>query len=125
MEKEELDGLDAFAKIQVIEDKGQKTVLVRGHPYMSWEVKDQATQRFAIVELYKTGVANQEELAKAFGVHSKSIYNYITNFEDGGIQGLLGEPSGPKHTINLQTMGTGEFDKNTEIKAHNRLFPWI
>lgn len=101
MGKEELDGLDAFAKIQVIEDKGQKTVLVRGQPYMSWEVKDQATQRFAIAELYKTGIANQEELAKAFGIHNKSIYNYIINFEDGGIQGLLGESSGPKQSWKL------------------------
>lgn len=101
MEKEELDRLDAFAKIQVIEDKGQKTVLVRGHPYMSWGEKDQGAQRFAIVELYKTGIANQEELAEAFGIHSKSIYNYITNFEDGGIQGLLGEPSGPKQSWKL------------------------
>lgn len=100
-ESEKTQEWEAFAKIKVIENGGQKKVLVRGQPYMNWETGDQAGQRVAIVELYKSGLAKQEELAKAFGVHIKSVYNYITTFEEEGMQGLVGERSGPKQSWKL------------------------
>ena len=95
-EKDQISGLEAFAKIQVIEVGGWKKVFVGGHPYMSWKTGDQDGQRVAIVELYNSEIANQEELAKAFGVHIRSIYNYISMYEEEGFQGLIEERSGPK-----------------------------
>ena len=88
--------IEVFDKLQIIETELEKKVLVKGQLYMTWEIQDQTTQRMAIVELYKTGIATQEELAKAFGIHIKTIYNYVTIFEQEGIKGLIGERSGPK-----------------------------
>lgn len=87
---------EAFGNIQVIEEKGEKKVLAKGQEYMSWRVEDQSSQRMAIVELYKSRLATQEDLAKAFGVHVNTIYNYVTTFEEEGMKGLIGEHSGPK-----------------------------
>jgi len=96
MKEEKTEQNRVFEKIQVMESEGQKELIVKGQRYMSWESKDQSAQRFAIVELYKTGIASQEEIAKSFGVHVNSVYNYVTTFEKEGMKGLIGEDSGPK-----------------------------
>ena len=90
-----------FKKIQVIETEGTKKAFTRGRLYMSWESGDQYAQRVAIVQLYECGVATQEELAEAFGISIKSVYNYITAFASGGMQDLIGLRSGPKQRWKL------------------------
>jgi transposase len=95
-ELKKLEGQGIFEKLQVIEAGTEKKVFVKGQLYMSWKMSDQSGQRVAIVGLYKSGIATQDELAKAFGIHTKSIYNYITTFEEEGMKGLVGEQSGPK-----------------------------
>lgn len=87
---------EAFKKIQVIKVNGGQKLLLEGRPYMSWVDKDRMAQRVAISQLYKTGIANQEELAEAFGIHINSVYNYISRFEKEGVTGLLDQQSGPK-----------------------------
>jgi len=96
VDKDQIPGLEAFARIEVIEVEGWKKILVRGQPYMSWKTGDPDGQRVAIVELYNNEIANQEELAKVFGINIRSIYNYISAYEETGFQGLIGERSGPK-----------------------------
>jgi len=92
---------ETFKKIQVIETKTTKKTFVRGHLYMSWESQDQSAQRVAITQLYECGIATQEELAEAFGISIKSVYNYITSFATGGIQDLIEHNSGPKQRWKL------------------------
>ncbi len=92
---------ESFSKIQLMEDNGEKKVFVRGNPYMSWKIDDQVAQRVAIVELYRSGISSQEELANIFGAHVKSIYNYINTFEVDGMQGLVDDRSGPKGSWKL------------------------
>jgi len=92
---------EAFKKIQVIETKTTKKTFVRGHLYMSWESGDQSAQRVAITQLYECGIATQEELAEAFGISIKSVYNYVTAFSTGGIQDLIEQSSGPKQRWKL------------------------
>jgi transposase len=92
---------ETFKKIQVIETKGTKKAFVRGHQYMSWKPQDQSAQRVAIAQLYECGIATQEELAEAFGISIKSVYNYITAFATGGIQDLIEQNSGPKQRWKL------------------------
>lgn len=74
-----------FDKIQVIESKGIKTIFVKGQEYMSWDENDQISQRVAIVQLYKVGLATQEELSDIFSIHVNTIYNYINDYKTDGI----------------------------------------
>jgi len=95
---EEIKDWKFFDKIVVVKNEEEQKVLVNGKEYMRWSVEDQAGPRMAIVQLYKCGVANQEELSKIFGIHNKTVYNYITTFETGGISSLVGETKGPKES---------------------------
>lgn len=88
-------GWEKYEGIQVIESEGMKKVLLRGQPYMSWGVEDEASQRMAIVQLYDSGLGSQEKLAEIFGVHVNSVQNYITAFTKDGITGLVNRQSGP------------------------------
>jgi len=100
MEKNDKDtkfpGWDLSKKIMLIKTGQEQKVLLEGHPYMRWACNDHVAQRVAIVQLYKSNLAMQEELAEAFGIHINSVYNYITRFEKDGIAGLLDQQSGPK-----------------------------
>jgi transposase len=87
---------DLSKKIAVIKNGDEQKVLLEGRPYMSWAYKDRAAERVAIVQLYKSGLATQEELAEAFSIHVNSVYNYTTRFERDGIVSLLYQQSGPK-----------------------------
>ena len=58
--------------IKVVEGEGITRVLVKGHPYMSWDSGDEGCVRMAIVQLYDCGLGTQEDLAGAFGRHVNS-----------------------------------------------------
>ena len=79
MEKNDKDtkfpGWDLSKKIMLIKTGQEQKVLLEGHPYMRWACNDHVAQRVAIVQLYKSNLAMQEELAEAFGVHINSVYN--------------------------------------------------
>lgn len=94
--------------IQLIEENGEKKIFVRGKPYMSWKIGEVFLQKVAIIELYKCGLATQEELANIFGLNIKSIYNYITTYECEGIEGLIGERSGPKENWKITPQVRGK-----------------
>jgi transposase len=83
-------------KIEVIESSNKQTVFLRGRPYMSWSNEDESAPRMAIAQLYELGLVTQEELADAFQVHIKSVYNYINAYEADGVRGLISQPRGPK-----------------------------
>ena len=82
--------------IKVIEEGEKKKVLVGGRSYFTWNRSDEAGQRLAIVQLYELGMGTQEEIAKAFGLHINSVYNYIIAFKADGMEGLLSQQRGPK-----------------------------
>jgi len=88
----------AFDKIVIVEANGEIKVLVNGKEYMCWPKGDLVSSKMAIVQLYKTGLATQEQLARIFGIHVKTVYNYITTFGMGGIGKLIEEDKGPKES---------------------------
>lgn len=87
-----------FRKIEIISAGGEQKVLLHGRPYMSWSCEDQIAPRVAIVQMCGSGLASQEELAVLFGVHERSIRNYIAAYKIDGINGLSSQPKGPKES---------------------------
>lgn len=65
---------------------------------MMWDVCDPAGRKTAVVELHELGLATKEELAGAFEINVKTVYNYVTAFRAGGIKGLIEEVKGPKES---------------------------
>jgi transposase len=82
--------------IQVVEGHGRTRVLVKGQPYMSWRSGDEGSVRLAIAQLYECGLGTEEDLAAAFGRHVNSVQNYLRDFAEEGIRGLISERRGPK-----------------------------
>jgi len=68
---------------------------------MSWPIEDDISARFAVVQLSELGVGSYEEIAKAFKVHERSVYNYIHSFSQEGAYGLIPDKRGPKGSWKL------------------------
>ena len=83
-------------RVILLNEGERQTVFLNGSPYMSWTAEDPLSPRMAIVQLYRTGMGTQEELAQVFGLHEKTVYNYIQAFDLHGAHGLVSQKSGPK-----------------------------
>ena len=92
-DKRVMKGWDAFGKIQVIKTGEEEEVLIEGKKYMSWESGDEGSKKMAVAQLCKIGKASQEEIAKAFGIHNNTVYNYINAYKGDEIRGLLSQVS--------------------------------
>ena len=96
------------ARIQLIENGTMTRLLVDGQPYMRWPSEDDLSPRLAIAQLSELGFGSYEQIAKAFRIHEKSVYNYSYNFSKQGAYGLVPEKSGPKGRWKLNARVRGE-----------------
>jgi phage gp37-like protein len=96
METDLFPNSKANSSIHVEETAGINRVVVHGKQYMSWDVRDEESQSFAIVQLNRCGLATQEELARLFGLHVNTVQRHVGDFARGGLQGLVSQRRGPK-----------------------------
>lgn len=89
--------------IQVMEKGEKKVVLLNSCLYMSWQVEDEASQRIAIAQICGLNIVTQEEIAEAFGINIKSVYNYVQSFQAEGAYGLISQKRGPKGSSKLSS----------------------
>ena len=89
------------SRIRLMKDGKIIRLLVDNKHYMSWSSNDILSARFAIVQLSGLGLGTQEDIAKAFSIHEKSVYNHIQSFSTKGAYGLVPEKSGPKGSWKL------------------------
>ncbi len=95
-------------RIQLIENGTMMRLLVNGHPYMNWPSEDDLSPRLAIAQLSELGFGTYKEIAKAFKIHEKSVYNYSHNFSEQGAYGLVPEKSRPKERWKLNARVRGQ-----------------
>ena len=88
-------------RIQLIEDGPMMRLLVNGRLYMHWHSEDDLSPRITIVQLSAGGMGTYQEIAEAFRIHEKSVYNYIQSFSQNGAYNLVPEKSGPKGSWKL------------------------
>ena len=90
------DGWQSQEYLQVIEEGGMKKVFLNGSLYMLWEKDDELSQRIAVAQMDALGTLTQEQIAKAFRIHPKSVYNHVQAFKADGADGLISQKRGPK-----------------------------
>ena len=83
-------------RLKIIREEEKKRVFIDDKPYMSWSATDNESQRMAIAQISELEIVSEEELARVFEVHVRSVRNYIQGFRREGIQGLVSQKSGPK-----------------------------
>jgi transposase len=94
-------------RIVVLEGPHGQLLVVEGRPYMQWALEDVLMRRLAMVQLYELRMGSQEEIAEAFGISTKTVYNYIRTFAADGSAGLFAAARGPKSgwKINARVRG--------------------
>ena len=86
MDEVSFPGLQPEKSINVLSAEGTTRVLVKGQPYMSWRSEDEECLRLAMVQLYRSGLGTEEELAAAFGRHVNSVQRYLAKFASEGMR---------------------------------------
>ena len=83
-------------RIVILKDQKKRLVLVEGRPYMVWATGDVLAERMAVAQLSELEMGSQGEIAEAFRISGKSVYQYRRIFAAEGSAGLLGGKKGPK-----------------------------
>ena len=109
MEQSDLNGFarPSGKRIVLVHDHSRQILMVEGRRYMQWADEDRLTKRIAIAQLYELDMGSQEEIAAAFQISTKSVYNYIRIFATKGSAGFVLGKKGPK----------GQWKINPEVRA--------
>jgi hypothetical protein len=65
-----------------------RVISVHGVLYDHYDVGDRVAESYAIVKLWESGYATQDELARAFGYSARSVRRYAERLGTGGITAL-------------------------------------
>lgn len=85
--------------IQTEED--QRVISVHGVVFSHYSIKDRTAEAYAMVLLFESGYADQNDIARCFGYSVRSLRRYQERLKAGGLSALArprGRPSGHKKT---------------------------
>jgi DNA-binding CsgD family transcriptional regulator len=75
----------------------ERVIFVHGVVFAHHNIADRAAEAYAMVSLFETGYASQNDLARAFKVSTRSLRRYQERLEGGGLAAIArpdGRPSG-------------------------------
>ena len=84
------------ANVKIINRRGQINILCHKLPFMRYYEKDLASEKVAIIQLYRTRLAEQKQLARAFGIHPNTVNNLIRSYHKVKDLSFLQKKRGPK-----------------------------
>jgi transposase len=92
-------------------EANQRVILVHGVVHSHYSLEDRTAEAYALVELYESGYADQNDLARAFGYSTRTLRRFQKRFQAGGLDALVrseGRPAGtatePKPTTRDRTI---------------------
>jgi transposase len=77
-------------------DGARRVVIASGVPCFPHRVGDRAAEAYAMVSLVEGGIADQVDVARAFGRTTRTVRRYQRSFETGGLGALGRGPGYPK-----------------------------
>jgi transposase len=80
-------------KVSIRTEGSYRIVTVHGVVLANYDVADRAAEEYAMVTLFESGYADQNDIASAFGYSSRSLRRYLHRLERGGFR-ALGRPKG-------------------------------
>jgi transposase len=91
------EGAEAINDRVWYRDDGEVRAIFYGLlPFYSYTRSDKVNHKFAAVQLIETGLAQQKEVASAFGLSVSTLRRSRKAVAEEGIGGLVGKPKGPK-----------------------------
>ena len=82
-------------------EEKQRVVFVQGVVFGHYSVEDRLAEAYAMVQLFESGYADQNDIARCFGYSARSLRRYQERLKAGGLGALVrpgGRPSGHKKT---------------------------
>jgi transposase len=80
-------------KVSIRTEGSYRIVTVHGVVLANYDVVDRAAEAYAMVTLFESGYASQNDIASAFGYSCRSLRRYLRRLESGGFR-ALGRPKG-------------------------------
>src|SRR6266566_9695810 len=66
----------------------QRAILVHGIVFSHYSTQDRAAEAYAMVTLFESGYADQNDIAHSFGYSTRTIRRYQQRLETGGLRAL-------------------------------------
>jgi transposase len=78
-------------------ESGQRVILVHGIAFAHYSSDDRTAESYALISLFESGYADQNDLARCFGYSTRTLRRYLERFKSGGLSALArprGRPVG-------------------------------
>lgn len=78
-------------------EDNQRVILVHGVVFSHYSLEDRCAEAYALVSLFESGYADQNDLARCFGYSTRTLRRYQERLKTGGLSALArpqGRPSG-------------------------------
>jgi len=92
-------------RVCVQTEEDQRVISVHGVVFSHYSIKDRTAETYAMVLLFESGYADQNDIARCFGYSARSLRRYQERLRAGGLSALArprgrpsGSPSGHKKT---------------------------
>jgi transposase len=86
-------------RVSIRTEGSRRVVLVHGVIVAHYDINDRAAEEYAMLTLFGSGYADQDEIARAFGYSTRSIRRYEQRFESGGLHALGRTPGRPSEIV--------------------------
>ena len=84
-------------RVCVQTEEDQRVISVHGVVFSHYSIKDRTAETYAMVLLFESGYADQNDIARCFGYSARSLRRYQERLKVGGLSVLArpeGRPSG-------------------------------
>src|SRR5260370_24587181 len=83
-------------RVFVQTEDNQRVILVHGLVFFHYSIEDRCAEAYALVSLFESGYADQNDLARCFGYSTRTLRRYQERLKSGGLSALArpeGRPS--------------------------------
>jgi Bacterial regulatory proteins, luxR family len=84
-------------RVCVQTEEEQRVIFVQGVVFSHYPIKDRSAEAYAMILLFESGYADQNDIARCFGYSARSLRRYQERLQAGGLSALArpeGRPSG-------------------------------
>jgi hypothetical protein len=71
-------------RVCVETEQGQRVLFVHGIVFSHYSIQDRSAEAYAMVQLFESGYADQNDIARCFGYSAQTLRRYQERFKAGG-----------------------------------------
>jgi DNA-binding CsgD family transcriptional regulator len=103
----------------------QRAILVHGIVFSHYSIQDRAAEAYAMVSLFESGYADQNDLARCFGCSTRTLRRHQQRLKAGGLTALARTEGRPPASSSLPTRIPQRDRTILRLKAKERGNRWI